>query len=211
MTRKLVRGMLVVGALLGAAPVAAQAPAAAQGSAGGAAGGVSSWKIDTAHSELSFRIRHLVSRVRGTFGEWEGTIVADPTRLAGGSVEVRINTASIDTNNERRDNHLRSDEFFDAAKHPVITFRSRNVAVQGKQVRVAGDLTMRGVTRPVVLEGEVLGIGLDGQGKRRMGFEASTTINRLDYGVSWNRAVEGGGVTLGDEVEIALVVSAVQQ
>lgn len=210
MTRKLAGGILVLGALLGAAPVAAQAPAAAP-AAGGAAGAVSSWKIDTAHSELSFRIRHLISRVRGTFGEWEGTIVTDPDRLAGGSVEVRINTASIDTNNERRDNHLRSDEFFDAANHPVITFRSRNVAVQGKKVRVAGDLTMRGVTKPVVLEGEVLGLGVDGQGKRRIGFEASTTINRLDYGVSWNRAVEGGGVTLGDEVDIALVVSAVQQ
>lgn len=193
--------------VLVAGPVAAQAPLGAA-PAGSAA--VSTWKIDATHSELSFRIRHLVSKVRGTFGEWNGEIVAAPANLAGGSVAVTINTASIDTKNERRDNHLRSEDFFDAANHPQITFRSRRVDVQGEKIRVTGDLTMRGVTKPVVLNGELTGIGKDAQGKQRMGFEASTTINRKDFGVSWNNLVEGAQM-LGEEVEIEMVVAAVQQ
>ncbi|HEX8392613.1 MAG TPA: YceI family protein [Longimicrobium sp.] len=168
------------------------------------------WRIDTAHSELTFRIRHLVSRVNGSFNQWSGTIVADPASLAGGSVQVDIQTASIDTNNERRDTHLRSDDFFDAPNHPVITFRSTRVTVNGRDLRVAGNLTMRGVTKPVVLEGRMLEVS-GAPGRRRIGFEASTTINRMDYGVSWNRAAEGGGVTLGDEVTISIAVEAVEQ
>jgi polyisoprenoid-binding protein YceI len=115
------------------------------------------WRIDVAHSELSFRVRHLVSRVRGTFTDWEGTITADPANLAGGSVNVEIRTSSITTNHERRDNHLRSDDFFDVEGHPTMTFRSRRVETQGERIRVQGDLTIRGVTRPVVLEGSYLG------------------------------------------------------
>lgn len=168
------------------------------------------WRIDTSHSELTFRIRHLVSRVSGSFGQWSGTLVADPARLAGGSVQVDIQTASIDTNNERRDTHLRSDEFFDAPNHPVITFRSTRVTVSGRNLRIAGNLTMRGVTRPVVLTGRMVQV-TGAPGRRRMGFEATTTINRVDYGVTWNRAAEGGGVTLGDEVTINMAVSAVEQ
>lgn len=167
------------------------------------------WTIDATHSELTFRIRHLVSRVRGGFDRWNGTIVADPGRLGNGSVQVAIETASIDTRNERRDTHLRSDDFFSAEAHPQITFRSRKVEQQGENLRIHGDLTMRGVTKPVVLEGTYLGITKDAQGKRRMGFEAETTINRHDFGVSWNRAVESGAL-LGDEVEISIVVAAVE-
>lgn len=191
--------------------VLATAPAAAQSAPEGqSAGGATTWRIDPTHSELTFQIRHLISRVRGTFGQWEGTLVTDPQRLDQGSVEVNIQTASIDTNNERRDNHLRTGDFFEAEKHPAITFRSRRVETQGSQLRVHGDLTIRGVTRPVVLEGEYLGITRDAQGKARMGFQAQTTINRHDYGVSWNRVVENGNL-LGDEVVIELVVAAVQQ
>lgn len=167
------------------------------------------WTIDATHSELTFRIRHLVSRVRGGFDRWNGTIVAEPDRLGSGSVQVAIETASIDTGNERRDDHLRSDDFFSAEAHPRITFRSRKVEQQGERIRIRGDLTMRGVTRPVVLEGTYLGITKDAQGKRRMGFEAETTINRHDFGVSWNRAVESGAM-LGDDVEISIVVAAVE-
>ena len=170
----------------------------------------STWKIDATHSELTFRIRHLISKVRGTFNQWSGDIVADPANLAGGSVNVSINTASIDTDNERRDTHLRSADFFDAEKFPQITFRSRKVEVKGSDLRVTGDLTMHGVTRPVVLQGEVTGTGKDAQGKQRIGFEASTKINRQDFGVSWNNLVEGAQM-LGDEVEIQMVVAAVQQ
>jgi polyisoprenoid-binding protein YceI len=169
------------------------------------------WRIDVAHSELSFRVRHLVSRVRGTFTDWEGTITADPANLAGGSVNVEIRTSSITTNHERRDNHLRSDDFFDVEGHPTMTFRSRRVETQGERIRVQGDLTIRGVTRPVVLEGSYLGTVPEANGGQRMAFEASTTVNRHDFGVSWNRAAEGGGVVLGDQVTIDLVVAAVQR
>lgn len=168
------------------------------------------WQIDTNHSELTFRIRHLVSRVSGQFNQWSGTIVADPANLSGGSVQVDIQTASIDTNNERRDTHLRSADFFDAATHPTITFRSTRVAVDGRGLRVHGNLTLRGVTKPVVLEGRMTEVG-GPAGRRRIGFEAETVINRMDYGVAWNRAAEGGGVVLGDEVRISIAVSAVEQ
>jgi polyisoprenoid-binding protein YceI len=205
------RGITIaLAAFAAASAAAASAPAAAQ--AAPAAAAVQApvhWRIDATHSELSFRIRHLVSRVRGTFGEWSGHLVADPANLAGGSVEVDIATASIDTRHERRDAHLRSDDFFDAANHPNITFRSRRVEADGDDLRVHGDLTIRGVTRPVVLEGRLLEVAGE-PGRRRMALEATTTIDRMDYGVSWNRAAEIGGVVLGDEVQISILVAAVE-
>lgn len=184
-------------------------PAQAQAPAGGSAPPM--WKIDTSHSELTFRIRHLISRVSGTFGEWGGTIVADPAKLGEGRVDVSIATASIDTNQQRRDNHLRSADFFDAEAHPAITFRSRSVQLEGDRMRIHGDLTMRGITKPVMLEGSFLGVTRDGSGKERMGFEATTTIDRQDFGIRWNNLVEGGGAVLGDDVTIAITVAAVRQ
>jgi polyisoprenoid-binding protein YceI len=168
------------------------------------------WQIDASHSEVTFRVRHLVSRVRGGFNDFSGTIVADPANLSTGTVQVDIKTASIDTNNERRDTHLRSADFFDAATHPSITFRSTRVVSNGRSITVHGNLTMRGVTKPVVLEGQMLEVG-GVAGKRRIGFEASGTVNRMDYGVSWNRAAEGGGAVLGDEVQITLNIEAIEQ
>lgn len=168
------------------------------------------WEIDVTHSELTFRIRHLVSRVNGTFRTWRGHVVADPANLAGGSVEVEIQASSIDTRNDRRDNHLRSGDFFDAAAHPTITFRSTRVVADGRELRIHGDLTIRGVTRPVVLEGRMLDIG-GTPGRRRIGFEAETEIDRMDYGVAWNRAAEGGGVVLGDDVRITIAIEAVER
>lgn len=201
--RELGRGMMLAVALvmLSAPRLEAQAATAA---------GAPVWRIDTGHSELTFQIRHLLSRVRGSFGEWSGTITVDPANLAGGSVEVDVTTESIDTNNSRRDADLRSDNFFDAESHPTITFRSTRVESAGTSLRVHGDLTMRGVTRPVVLEGEVIGTMRDGQGRERIGFEAETTIDRHDFGITWNRAVEGGNL-LGDEVTIVIAVQAVRQ
>lgn len=204
-TKMMTVGALGASLLLGTGPLEAQM-AADQPPAARA----SSWKIDTTHSELTFRIRHLISKVRGTFNQWNGEIAAEPNQLGNGSVNVSIDASSIDTGNERRDNHLRSGDFFDAENHPRITFRSRKVDVQGNDLRITGDLTMRGVTRPVVLEGGLTGIGKDGQGRQRMGFEASTKISRQDFGVSWNDLVEGAHV-LGDEVEIQIVVAAVKQ
>lgn len=200
--------LAVVPAVIGAAAAAVPGPRA-QAPAPAPAAPVR-WQIDPSHSELTFRIRHMVSRVSGQFNTWSGTLTADPASLAGGSVSVDIQTASIDTNNERRDTHLRSADFFDAENHPTITFRSTRVVASGRDVTVHGDLTIRGVTKPVVLEGRMTEVG-GAAGRRRIGFEAQTTLNRMDYGVAWNRAAEGGGVVLGDEVTISMAVAAVEQ
>lgn len=201
--------LLLAPALLlgGTAPAA---PAATEPAPAVAAAPVT-WEIDANHSELSFRIRHLVSRVRGTFNQWSGTVVADPASLATGRVNVTIQTGSIDTGNERRDTHLRSGDFFDATAHPTITFASTRVEPQsGGRFRLHGTLTMKGVTKPVVLEARQMEVS-GAPGKRRIGFEATGTINRMDYGVTWNRAAEGGGAVLGDEVQLDITVAAVEK
>jgi polyisoprenoid-binding protein YceI len=172
---------------------------------------VSTWKIDVTHSELLFRIRHLVSRVTGTFTDWEGTIAVEPDDWSRGSVEVRIRTRSIDTNHERRDNDLRSGNFFLSDSFPEMTFKSTGVKVEGESVTLNGDLTIKGTTRPVTLTGSYLGRAPGREGRDRIGFAVSTKINRLDYGLTWNRAAEGGGLVLGDEVTIDVTISAVKQ
>jgi polyisoprenoid-binding protein YceI len=168
------------------------------------------WRIDPTHSELTFRIRHYVTRVRGTFAKWSGTVLADPANLAGGSVDVLIDAKSIDTNQEMRDNDLRSNNFFATDSFPNLSFKSTKVETSGKDLRVYGDLTIRGITRPVVLTGSYSGLAKDAQGRERIGFEASTRINRLDYKVTWNRAIEGGGLMLGDDVDIDITIEAVR-
>jgi polyisoprenoid-binding protein YceI len=169
------------------------------------------WRIDPGHSDISFSIRHFVSRVRGTFGKWSGSIIVDTMDVTKGSVDVTIQAPSIDTQNENRDNDLRSANFFEVEKYPTITFKSTRVTGSKEELTITGDLTIRGVTKPVVLKGRYLGVtAADQRGTRRMGFEASTTINRLDWGVTWNRAVEGGGVMLGDDVRIEIAVEAMK-
>ena len=187
--------------LLAATPVAAQTASPSPAA--------ETWKIDVTHSELTFRIRHLVSTVPGTFLEWGGTLHADPDHLAGGSVEVTIQTASITTRHERRDADLRSTNFFDAASNPTITFKSTRVEVHGKTIKLTGDLSMHGVTKPVVLEGEYNGTMGSGA-QQRIGFSVAGKLNRLDWGITWNRAVEGGGMLLGDEVMLEVAISAVR-
>jgi polyisoprenoid-binding protein YceI len=186
--------------LLAATSLSAQAPAAAP---------LPTWKIDLAHSEVSFRIRHFMSKVSGTFTDWSGTIQADPANWAGGSVSVSIVTTSVSTRNETRDNDLRSPRFFNADSFPAISFVSRSVEQKGDSLTVSGDLTMRGVTKPVVLKGSVLGV-MPGA-RPRAGFEVTTSLNRMDYGVAWNRVLEGGGTMLGDDVEIRINVEALRQ
>ena len=189
-------------------PPAAPAPAAATAPAGPV--DPNAWRIDVGHSDLSFSIRHFVSRVRGGFGQWSGTIVVDTLNLGRASVDVTIQAASIDTQNGNRDNDLRSANFFEVEKYPTITFKSTKVEGKADDLTVTGDLTIRGVTKPVVLKGRYLGSTVDNRGGRRIGFEATTTINRLDYGVTWNRMAEGGGAMLGDDVRIDIVVAGTQ-
>ena len=168
------------------------------------------YQIDTVHSEMTFRIRHLMGRVFGAFTDWEGTLTVDPDDLSTLAVAVTVQTASINTFNEQRDDHLRTDDFFDVENHPTMTFTSNRVVVNGRAINVEGDLTIRGTTRPVVLTGEYLGEGPDPWGGERIAFVASTTIDRQDFGVSFNQLVEGVGM-IGDEVEISLAIEAVRQ
>ena len=194
------------------ATVALSAPLQAQGASAPADSAPSNtWQIDASHSELSFRIRHFVSKVRGTFGAWRGRIVADPQQLGDGRVEIVIDASTIDTQHERRDADLRSANFFEVETYPQITFTSRSVQVDGTDLTIVGDLTIRGITKPVTLTGEYIGTTTDNRGRRRIGFEASTTVNRLDWGLTWNRLAEGGGAMLGDDVEISIVVAAVER
>lgn len=167
------------------------------------------WNIDPVHSGVSFQIRHFVSRVRGKFKDFRGTIAADPENWQNAVIDVAITTSSISTDNDRRDTHLRSNDFFAADSFPTITFRSTRIERSGDAAKVYGTLTIRGVTRPVVLDGQFTGLLKSAQGDR-VGFEATTTVNRLDYGVKWNRAVEGGGAMLGDDVKIEITVEAVR-
>ncbi|HEY5021395.1 MAG TPA: YceI family protein [Gemmatimonadaceae bacterium] len=199
--------------LLALAPALAGAQSALPAQASKASASVkapSTWKIDPTHSELSFTIRHMVSKVRGQFDAWSGTILADPADWNTASVEVVAQTSTIDTNNERRDADLRSDNHFDADANPTVTFKSTKVTrFAGDSVTVAGNLTMHGITRPVVLRGHLNGItGVPG--KRRAGFEAETTINRKDFNMTWNRIVEGSSM-VGDEVRIEIDIAAVEQ
>ena len=172
------------------------------------------WKIDQAHTNVGFKIRHLmVSWVKGVFTDVEGTVDINPADLAKSAAKVRIGTASIDTNNQKRDDHLRSPDFFDAAKFPAMTFVSKQVEVaNGQPVRIVGDLTIRDVTREVELEVEDFSqTVVDPWGNTRRGASASTQINRSDYGLTWNKALEAGGVVVGDEVHINLEVELIKQ
>jgi polyisoprenoid-binding protein YceI len=172
---------------------------------------MATWNFDTSHSSIGFAVRHLmISKVRGTFSAWRGTFEydeADPTRS---KIEVHIDARSIDTKEEKRDGHLRSPDFLDVEQHPEIVFKSTLVAKDGDGYAVTGDLTIHGVTRPVQLEVESLGRGKDPWGNERVGFAATATINRRDFGLVWNQALETGGVLVGEKVEISLDIQAVK-
>lgn len=170
------------------------------------------WQIDPAHTEIEFSVRHLmISTVRGRFGNVTGTITIDEADLASSSVEAEIETASIDTREERRDAHLRSADFFDVEKYPAMTFRSTNIEPAGKdRFRLTGELTIRDVTREVVLEGTDEGRSPDPWGGQRAGFSATTTIDRRDFGLTWNQALETGGVMVSNEIKVNLEIQAVR-
>jgi len=169
-----------------------------------------SWKADPAHSSIEFRIKHMmISTVRGRFGEFEGTIEAAPdyhdSRVSG-----TIKTASIDTNAPDRDAHLRSADFFDVENHPEMTFHSTQIEhVKQGDYRLTGDLTIHGETMPVTLDVTVHGVERDPWGQDRVGLEVRGTLNRSEFGLRWNQALEAGGVLVGDEVRVSADISAV--
>lgn len=170
------------------------------------------WELDPAHTTVGFVVRHMmVAKVRGRFTRVSGAInIAE--RLEDSSVEATIDAASIDTGEEQRDNHLRSSDFLDVENHPTITFRSTRVRhVETNRWAVDGELTIRGVTRPVTLDVEYEGVARDPWGGERVGFAATTEIDREDWGLTWNVALETGGVLVGKKVKIELEVEAVRK
>jgi polyisoprenoid-binding protein YceI len=165
------------------------------------------WDIDGAHSATHFKVRHLmVSHVRGTLGMVSGTVLIDEQDITRSRVDVRIDARGIETRDEKRDEHLRSADFLDVANHPFITFVSREVRRERDgRVKVVGDLTIRGITRAVTLEVEALDSAVsDPWGNIKRGVSARTTINRKDWGLEWNVALEAGGVLVGEEVKIEI-------
>lgn len=171
-----------------------------------------SWNFDTSHSRVGFAVRHmLISKVRGAFTSWSGTAEIDPANLESSSVTVSIDAASIDTAEPKRDEHLRSADFFDAESFPAITFASTRIRDLGEgKLEVDGELTIKDVTREVTLEVEETGRGMDPWGGERIAFEAKVAISRGDFGLRWNQALETGGVLVGDKIEIGLDVQAVR-
>lgn len=168
------------------------------------------YKVDTAHSGVGFTIRHFVSNTPGRFRDFDGTIKYDKQNPAASSVEFTVRAESIDTDNEDRDKHLRSADFFDTAKYPTLTFTSTSVkAKDADTLEVTGDLTMHGVTRRITIPVEVLGTAKTPQGEKA-GFETSFTVNRKEYGLEWNRVVEGTSV-LSDEVKVNVQIEANRQ
>ncbi len=174
---------------------------------------VSTWTIDPAHSIAEFAVRHMmVSTVKGRFRSMEGVITLDEERPERSSVVASIDVASIDTAEPDRDAHLRSDDFFNAERFPKMTFRSTRVErVDGERWKVYGDLTIRDVTKEVVLDTEFEGRAKDPWGNERVGFSATTELNRKEFGLRWNQVLETGGVVVGDRVKVSLHIAAVRQ
>ena len=169
------------------------------------------WKIDTSHSNVGFTVRHnIVAKVYGRFAEFDGTVTLDPADLKSAVVDVTIDAASVDTDNDKRDGHLKTPDFFDVAKYPTITFKSTAVTPKDKETgTITGDLTINGVTKPVELAYTVLGF-TEAWGGQRAGFEATGKINRKDFNVNWNKTLDNGGLVVSDTVDILLQLEAVQ-
>jgi len=185
---------------------AADAPKAAA-----AAAGPETYVIDRSHSYVGFQVRHFVSKVPGKFNAFTGSIVFDPKKLDGLQATVDIDAGSIDTDNDKRDNHLKSADFFDVENNPKITFKSTGVKViDATHAQLSGDLMMRGVTKPVTLDVEVLGVMPTRGTEKRAGFEAKARVNRKDFNIMWNRVLDNGGTMLSDDVDLVIQVEAVK-
>jgi polyisoprenoid-binding protein YceI len=170
------------------------------------------WNFDLSHSSVSFYVRHLmVSKVRGSFHNWGGTLTIDDEDITRSSVDVSIDIGSIDTREEKRDAHLKSADFFDVDNHPKLTFKSTAVKrVSDDELEVLGDLQIRGITKPITLKVESNGQIKDPWGGTRAGFSGKATLSRKEFGLHWNALLETGGVVVGDKIEIALEIEAIQ-
>jgi polyisoprenoid-binding protein YceI len=173
---------------------------------------VSTWQIDPAHSVVEFAAKHMmVSTVKGRFGAVSGTLTVDEEHPERSSVTATIEAASVDTGAQMRDDHLRSADFFDVGRYPELTFHSTRVErVKGDDWKITGELTIRGVTKEVVLDTEFEGQILDAFGTQRAAFSATAQVNRKDFGLNWNGVIEAGGVVVGDKIKIELNIAAVR-
>jgi polyisoprenoid-binding protein YceI len=172
------------------------------------------WQIDPAHTQVGFVVKHMMfAKVRGAFNEFSGTIVqGENGDLAGGSFSATIQSGSVDTGNADRDGHLRSGDFFDSENFPTLTFSSVGVERIGEgQLKVTGDITIRDITKTITLDLTESGTGVDPWGNMRIGIQAEGTINRKEFGLMWNQALEAGGVLVGDEVTLTIEAQAVSQ
>ena len=174
---------------------------------------MTTWHIDQAHSDIGFSVKHLlISTVRGRFTTFEGTLTATDETFSDAQLKFSTDVASITTNNAMRDGHLQAPDFFDAANNPKIMFVSKSFAKTGdKTFKVTGDFTMRGVTKEVTLDAVLNGFAANAQGKRMASFDVSGTIKRTDYGVSWNAAIETGGLAVSEDVTLEATVELVQE
>jgi polyisoprenoid-binding protein YceI len=172
-----------------------------------------SWKIDPAHSEVNFTVRHMmISNVRGRFENFEGVVEFNEENPAASTVDVTIDTSSVNTREAQRDGHLKSPDFFDVEKYPVMTFKSKRIeVVDANHGKIIGDLTIRDVTHEVTLNTEYNGKVKSPFGHSSAGFSATTVINRKDWGLNWNVALETGGILVGDEIKIAIELEVIEQ
>lgn len=170
------------------------------------------YNVDAGHSSVGFITRHLVSKVNGSFKQFEGAFSFDPTKPEESKLTAEASVASIDTNEPKRDKHLQNEDFFDAKKFPKLTFVSKKFTPNGdKKFKMEGDLTMHGISKFVTFDVDFLGLGDDAWGGHRVGFDATTKINRKDYGINWNKTLDKGGVMLGDEVTININVEGIEK
>jgi len=174
--------------------------------------GTRTYKIDKAHSEVAFQVRHLVTKVRGRFRDFEGSILYNEANPEQSSVTFTVQAASINTAEPDRDNHLRTADFFDVETFPTLTFQTSRITKRGPETYdVTGTLTLHGVTKELVLPVAHMGKAKDPWGGDRLGFEAETTLNRKDFGLNWNAMLEAGGFLVGDEVKVSIEIQAVGQ
>lgn len=171
------------------------------------------WTIDMAHTNINFTVPHMmIAEVSGNFKEFEGTVVSSRDDFSDAVIDVTIKAASINTENPDRDAHLRSADFFDVEKYPVVTFKSTKTEANGTgKLKITGDLTIRGITKQVVLDAKFKGTAVNPWGKLIAAFKATTTINRKEWGLKWNAALETGGFLVGEDIELTLNVEVIQQ
>ncbi len=167
--------------------------------------------VDKAHTSIGFSVKHMViSNVKGKFDDFAGSFEFDEANKTLGAAQAVVKTASINTGEQKRDDHLRSPDFFDAQKHPEIVFALKKIRpLEGGRMEVTGDLSIRGVTKPVTLTGEFLGSVTDPWGNQRAGFTAEGEVNRTDYGITWNKVLDGGGLVVGEKVKLSLEIEGI--